>query len=143
MDGDNSKAQAQTHLTFPCPKMNNALKIGFPPFLNEPSLRSAIESVCAKFGKVSYLKIHPTSRGQGRKCLCYLRLDSAAAEKELQSKFQLFRSPKDLYAFVDVDEKYGLSDSLSPATIAGGRFAHFGWRISGIRSYLESHRRAT
>jgi hypothetical protein len=72
-----------------------------------------------------------------------MRLDSAVAENDLQSKLHIFRSPKDLYAFVDVDEKYELAESPRATTTAGGWLVHFGWRISSIRSYLENNRRTT
>lgn len=89
--------------------MNNALKQGFPPFLDEPSLRSAIESVCAKFGTVKQLKILPVGReshGGGLNCLCLLKLDSAAAENALSSELKVFTFGSDLAFFADVDERW-------------------------------------
>ena len=83
--------------------MNRALKNGFPPFLNEQSLRRAIESVCAPFGKVTYLKILRLPPERGVRCVCFLRLDAEAAEVELQRKFDLTRFGKGLHFFADVD----------------------------------------
>lgn len=86
--------------------MNKALKDGFAPFLNEQSLRSAIESVCAKYGKVSHLKILPVKVGQMRQCSCFLRLDSAAAEAALRSNHDVIEFAGDLHFFADVDERW-------------------------------------
>lgn len=83
--------------------MNIALKgSGFAPFLDERGLELAIESVCAEFGKVTYLKILPPRRGSGR-CACYLRLNSAAAEAALKSRFELTQYAGTLQFFADVD----------------------------------------
>ena len=113
--------------------MNNALKSGFPPFLNADDLKAAIESVCAEFGKVTVLKILPTGRARNRQCLCLLHVDSATTEKELVSRFSVFRSPRNLYTFVDVDEDYGRAES---PTVATARFTtpfeHLARRISRI-----------
>jgi len=86
--------------------MNNALKNGFAPFLTEQSLRSAIESVCANFGKVTYLQIHPASRRPNLQCACILRLDTAAAQIALRSKLNVVEIQGSLGFFADVDEKW-------------------------------------
>jgi hypothetical protein len=86
--------------------MHNALEQRFPPFLNEQSLRSAIESVCADFGEVTYLKILPASGGANFHCACFLRLDSAAAEAALKSKLHVIEFAGDLHFFADVNEKW-------------------------------------
>jgi hypothetical protein len=87
-------------------QMNKALKKGHPPFLNEQSLRSAIESVCARFGKVARLRIIPVKVGQTRQCSCFMRLDSAAAETALRSEHEVIEFAGDLHFFVDVDERW-------------------------------------
>ena len=86
--------------------MNKALKNGFPPFLNEQSLRLAIESVCAKYGKVTHLRIIVVKTGQIRKCSCFLRLDSAAAEAELRVNHEVTPFASDLHFFAVVDERW-------------------------------------
>jgi hypothetical protein len=95
--------------------MQDALKKGFPPFLNEHSLRLAIESVCAKFGKVASLTILPAQRAVGLQCTCFLRLDSSAAENELRSRLQVIDYGADLVFFVELDEIW--SGSRSEATM--------------------------
>ncbi len=86
--------------------MNNVLKKRFPPFLNEPSLRLAIESVCADFGKLRYLKILPATRGTGMHCACFLRLDSAAAEDALKSRLHAIEFVDEVHFLADVDERW-------------------------------------
>ena len=86
--------------------MNAALKARFAPFTNEQSLRSAIELVCAEFGSVTYLKILPASRRAGLACACFFRLDSAAAEFELRSRYRVIDFAGDLHFIADVDDKW-------------------------------------
>jgi hypothetical protein len=86
--------------------MNNALKKKFAPFLNEQSLRSAIESVCAKFGKVTYLQILPASRRPNLQCACIVQLDTAAAHAALRSKLNAVEIEGSLCFFADVDERW-------------------------------------
>lgn len=90
--------------------MNKALKNYFPPFRNEQSLRSAIESICAKYGKVTHLHILLVKTGEVRQCSCFLRLDSAAAEAALRSRHDVIEFAGDLHFFVDVDEQWTLPD---------------------------------
>jgi len=85
--------------------MNNALECGFPPSLNEQSLRLAIESVCAKFGRVRNLKIVPASRRLDFQCVCLLQLASAAAQAASKSKLQVAEFEPNLAFFADVDGK--------------------------------------
>ena len=87
--------------------MNRALKSRFPPFEDEQSLKSAIESNCASFGKVVALKIFPARREPefGLRCACFLCLDTAEAETELKSKLKVIEFGDELAFFADVDEK--------------------------------------
>ena len=86
--------------------MNDALKIGFPPFTDEQSLRSAIESVCAKFGRVTSLRILPATRDEGLQCACLLRLDSPAAELALKSSLHVGKFHPDIAFMADVGEAW-------------------------------------
>ncbi|MFH1044077.1 MAG: hypothetical protein V1796_03270 [Pseudomonadota bacterium] len=86
--------------------MNRALKKRFRPFLTEKDLRSAIELVCAKFGRLTKLKILPASREPNLGCACLLRLDSAAAEAALKTEFDIFDFDGDLAFFAEVDERW-------------------------------------
>lgn len=86
--------------------MTDALRNGFPLFLNEQSMRSAIESVCAEFGKVTSLTILPAMRGASFHCGCSLRLDSAAAEAALKAKLRVMEYAGEIHFMVDVDERW-------------------------------------
>jgi len=89
--------------------MNNALKNGFPLFLDEQSLRLATESVCAKFGKVKSLQIFPASRdsrGGGRNCLCLLQLEPPAAQAALRLELKVSTFGSGLAFVADVNEKW-------------------------------------
>jgi hypothetical protein len=86
--------------------MNNALTTRFSPFLDEPSLRFAIELICAEFGRVTYLNILPASRRSKLSCACFLRLDSPTAEKKLKLKLDVIEQAGYLRFDADVDEKW-------------------------------------
>ena len=88
------------------PNMTDALRNGFPLFLNEKSMRLAIEAICADFGKVKYLHILPAMRGGSLHCACSLRLDSAQAEAALKARFQIMEYAGELHFMVDVDERW-------------------------------------
>jgi hypothetical protein len=86
--------------------MNVALKNGFPPFPNKQSLRSAIESVCAKFGRVTYLDILPAKREPHLRCACFLRLDSLAAESRLRTELVVSNyDVGQIHFFANVDDE--------------------------------------
>jgi len=86
--------------------MNAALKKGFPPFTDEQSLKSAIASVCAKFGSVKSLRILPATREEGLQCACLLRLDSPAAERALKASLFVGEFHPDIAFTADVDEAW-------------------------------------
>jgi len=89
--------------------MNKALKNGFPLFMDERSLQLATESVCAKFGKVKFLKIFPASRDSldgGRNCFCLLQLDPPAAQAALQFELKVSTFGSDLAFVADVHDKW-------------------------------------
>lgn len=86
--------------------MKRALGEGFPLFLDEPSLRSAIELVCTDFGTVAHLDIMPAFLGPPLQCPCFLQLGSAAAEAELIAKFHLIPVGDKLGFYALVHEKW-------------------------------------
>ncbi len=88
--------------------MNNALKNGFPPFVDEPALRSAIESVCARFGRVTFLKLHPATRkpSAGLHCACFLRLEPVESAVRLKASLDVIYFGPDIAFFADVDERW-------------------------------------
>lgn len=86
--------------------MRNALKQGFPPFLDKTALRSAIESVCAQFGKVAYLDILPAKLRPNLQCACVLVLDSDAAQSALKRVLDVIDFDGKAWFFVDVHEDW-------------------------------------
>lgn len=89
--------------------MNQALQKGFQRFQDEEALRYAVDMVCAKYGKVTSLRIFPASRdsrGGGRQCLCLLQLDSPQAHAALRQELKVSIYGSDLAFVADVDEKW-------------------------------------
>ena len=74
---------------------------------NEESLQSAIQTVCAEFGKLRTLRIFKVQDDQGRRrCLCLLQLVSPEAERALRAKLDVFEYGTSLAFWVDVDEAW-------------------------------------
>lgn len=89
--------------------MNNALRHGFSLFLDEESLRYAIDMVCAKYGKVKSLRIFPASwdsHGGGHHCLCLLQLDTPQAQAALRLELKVSTNAADLAFVADVHEEW-------------------------------------
>jgi hypothetical protein len=99
-------ARLASTATWAATTMNDALKISFPPFTDEQSLRSAIESVCAGFGSVKSLRILPAARDEALQCACLLRLDSPAAERALKARLYVGEFHPDIVFMADVDEAW-------------------------------------
>lgn len=88
------------------PSMTDILRNRFPLFLNEKSLKLAVESICADFGKVRHLAILPAMRGSSLHCPCSVRLESTAAAAALKSKFEVMEYAGELHFMADVDERW-------------------------------------
>ena len=89
--------------------MRNALNARFPPFKSEEQLRSAIESICAKFGAMRNLRILPASRESPEdrpRCLCFLELESLEAESALRLELEVEQYGTNLAFVADVDDEY-------------------------------------
>ena len=89
--------------------MYNALKSGFSLFQDEEALRYAIDLVCAKYGKVKFLRIFPATRDGregGRQCLCLLQLDPPSAQADLRLELKVSMVENDLAFVADVNEKW-------------------------------------
>jgi hypothetical protein len=84
--------------------MRNAIRSRFPLPLNDAALRTAIESICAKYGKVANLKIFPANNDRPPCCICFLRLDSPEAESRLMRNLDAIRSGQDVLFTADVAE---------------------------------------
>jgi hypothetical protein len=66
------------------------------------SLSGAINQLCAEFGKVTYLDVLTMAEAEKRWALCFLRLESAAQERELMSALDVPRFGEDLVMIVDL-----------------------------------------
>ncbi len=86
--------------------MNDALKARYPLPSNENHLRTAVEGICAEFGKITSLNILPADDDSGPQCLCLLRLDSPNAEVALKLKRQVFSYGDDIAFFASVAEPW-------------------------------------
>lgn len=88
--------------------MNQALKNDFPPLKNEQELRSAIESVCAKFGRVTFLRILPATRTVDVRlhCACFLRLDSVEAADRLKAALDVIYFKPDIAFLANVADDW-------------------------------------
>lgn len=88
--------------------MNQALKNSFPPFKNEQELRSAIESVCARFGRVAFLRILPATGAADARlhCACFLRLDSAEAADRLSAALDVIYFKPDIAFLANVADDW-------------------------------------
>ena len=85
--------------------MESSLANRFSSCPNEDSLRSAIESVCAEFGKLRTLRIFTARDDHGRpRCLCLLQMVTTEAEEALKSRLDVFEYGTSLAFWVDVDE---------------------------------------
>ena len=91
-------------------KVEDALRNDFSLFKDEVSLRSAIESVCAEFGKVITLSIAlapKVRQEQDRRCCCILRLDTDAAEDALMRTLKVFHIDIGLAFLANMDKQWG------------------------------------
>ena len=96
--------------------MDSALKNGFGLFLDEESLRYAVDLICAKHGRVKSMQIFPASRnsqGGYRQCFCLLQLDSPEAQAALQSELKVSIFDHELAFVADVDERWSGQTILS------------------------------
>jgi hypothetical protein len=66
------------------------------------SLRSAINELCAEYGKVAYIDVLTMTEAEKRWALCLLRLESAAQEQALMRALDVRRFGEDLVMIVDL-----------------------------------------
>jgi hypothetical protein len=66
------------------------------------SLRSAVSELCAEFGKVTRIDILTMSEAEKRQALCFLRLESAAQERQLMTNLGASRFGDDLLVIFDL-----------------------------------------
>ena len=66
------------------------------------SLRSALQELCSEFGKVTRIDVLTMAEAERRRALCFLRLESAAQERELMSALGVRRFGEDVMVIVDL-----------------------------------------
>jgi hypothetical protein len=67
------------------------------------AVRSALHSLCARFGSIRRLDIIDSSRGGTRQAMCFLRMSSVEQETELAHELGVGRFGGDLVFVVDLN----------------------------------------
>ena len=73
------------------------------------SLRTAVGALCAEFGKPTRIDILTMAEAEKRRALCFLRLESAAQERELMTTLGVPRFGDDLLVVVDLQPASALT----------------------------------
>lgn len=68
------------------------------------SLKSAVQEVCAEFGKVTRIHILTMAEAEQRLAVCFLRLESEAQETRLMASLGASRFGDDVLVVVDFPE---------------------------------------
>ena len=66
------------------------------------SLKSAVQELCTEFGKVRRIDVLTMAEAEKRRALCFLRLESAAQERQLISALGASRFGDDVLVIVDL-----------------------------------------
>ena len=75
------------------------------------ALRSALLSICSRFGSIARLDILAAGHAGKRQALCFLRMDSAEQEQQLISELGVGRFGGDLVVIVDLHGQEADNDS--------------------------------
>ena len=70
-------------------------------------LRSAVQELCTEFGKVTRIDVFTMTEVEKRRALCFLRLESAAQERQLMSALGASRFGDDVLVIVDLPSDPG------------------------------------
>jgi hypothetical protein len=65
-------------------------------------LKSAIQELCAEFGKVTSIDIMTMTEAEKRRALCFLRLESEAQEARLMTSLGVSRFGNEVLVVVDL-----------------------------------------
>jgi hypothetical protein len=66
------------------------------------SLRTAVQELCAEFGKITHMDVLTIAEARRRRALCLLRLESAAQEQQLMKSLSASRFGDDVLIVVDL-----------------------------------------
>ena len=76
---------------------------------NAASLRSAVNELCAEFGKLMRIDIFTMAEAERRRALCLLRLESPAQEQRLMTTLGASRFGDDVLVVVDLQPASALT----------------------------------
>jgi hypothetical protein len=68
------------------------------------SLRTAVQELCAEFGKITHIDVLTLAEARRRRALCLLRLESAAQEQQLMQSLRVSRFGDDVLIVVDLQK---------------------------------------
>jgi hypothetical protein len=71
------------------------------------SLRSAVQALCAEFGKVTRIDVLTLAEAEKRRALCFLRLESKAQEQQLITTLGASRFGDEVLVIVDLSSNPG------------------------------------
>jgi hypothetical protein len=71
------------------------------------SLRSAVQELCAEFGKVTRIDVLTLAEAEKRRALCFLRLESKAQEQQLITTLGASRFGDEVLVIVDLSSAPG------------------------------------
>lgn len=74
---------------------------------NPASLKSALQALCTEFGTVKRIDVLTMPEAGKRRAMCFLRLESAAQERELMSALGVSRFGDDVLVVVDLPSDSG------------------------------------
>jgi hypothetical protein len=66
------------------------------------SLKSAVQGMCAEFGKLTRIDILTMAEAEKRRALCFLQLESEAQERQLMASLGACRFGNDVLVIVDL-----------------------------------------
>ena len=66
------------------------------------SLKSAVQEMCAEFGKLTHIDILTMAQADKRRALCLLRLESEVQERQLMTSLGVCRFGSDVLVVVDL-----------------------------------------
>ena len=66
------------------------------------SLKSAVQEMCAEFGKLTYIDILTMAEAEKRRALCFLRLESETQERRFMTSLGACRFGNDVLVVVDL-----------------------------------------
>ena len=85
------------------------------------SLRTAVQALCAEFGKLTRIDVLTMAEAERRRALCFLRLESSAQEQQLIASLGASRFGADVLVVFDLAPdavlQLGPTASIPPAAL--------------------------